>query len=219
MEPRLPAASGGWSLASAAAPLRALAPRSKRRVLGFAMLPLLLALAVAQAPVNPEFLFSDLAGFTGLPPYFGVFSHLGVLAWWGTGVACLLCAWAIPAGRERMMMLLAAGLAALLALDDLFMLHERVLPYFGIAEELMLAGYACLGVAYLVAFRDIHLRLEWPLLLAALALLGTSVAVDVALAYSPATLILEEATKFAGIIAWTAYHGLAVRDRLRCAAR
>lgn len=215
MQAPIPHGGEGWAPPALLLALRRLPRRNPWTVVAFGLLPLLVAFLASLAPMSPEMLFRDPAVTAALPPYLGVFSHLGVLAWWAAATACLLSALVLPAGRERAMMAAAGAFAALLALDDLFMLHESLMPRLGVPEKLVLGSYAVLAITFLVGFRDIHRRMDWPLLLASLALLGLSVFVDVAFAYSVTSLVIEDGTKFAGIIAWSAYHLLAARHALR----
>jgi hypothetical protein len=209
--PGLGALSQHWRLAG----FRSWPPRSTGFLVAFALAPLVLAFLSTLAPVHPEFLFSDPAGMTGLPPYAGLFSFAGILAWWSAATACVLVASVAPRSRHSAMLACAGMLSAMLALDDLFMIHERVAPWFGVPENLVMGGYAVAGAAYLYGFRDLHRRLDWPLLLAALGLLGFSVGFDVVSGYSVPGLVIEEGTKFAGVVAWSAYHLLAARICLR----
>jgi hypothetical protein len=181
----------------------------------FGLLPLVFAFAMVLTPMRVELLFNDPSNSASLPPYVGAFSHLGVIAWWGAGTGCLLAAAVLRDGPARWMMAMAGGLSLVLALDDLFQFHEKIGPHHGVPELVTLAAYAAAAIAYLLGFARLHLQLDWPLLLASLVLLGASVAVDVLFAYSIPSLVIEEGTKFAGIVAWSAYHLLAARHWLR----
>ncbi|MCW8087558.1 hypothetical protein OF850_18185 [Roseococcus sp. MDT2-1-1] len=164
--------------------------------------------------LDAELLFRDPAASTGGPPYLGFFSNLGVLAWSVAATSSLLAALVLPPSRAQSALAAGGLLAAVLAFDDVFLLHESVLPFFGVPEKLILAGYATAAIAYLWTYRDFHRRMDWPLLLAALGLLGSSVMLDV-VAEEMDWLVLEDGTKFAGISAWCAYHLLAARFWLR----
>ncbi|MCW8084532.1 hypothetical protein OF850_02740 [Roseococcus sp. MDT2-1-1] len=182
--------------------------------MAFALAPLALALLVGPLRFDAELLFRDPAASTGSPPYLGFFSNLGILAWCVAGTSSLLAALTLPPSRARAALGAGGLLAAALTLDDMFLLHESVLPFFGVPENLVLACYAASAITYLWVFRDVHRLMDWPLLLASLTLLGSSVVLDV-LAGDMEWLILEDGTKFAGICAWCAYHLLAARYWLR----
>jgi hypothetical protein len=189
------------------------------------MLPLILcaglplAAAFAVGLVEPDLvatLFRDPAASTNSPPYLGFFSHLGVLGWWAGAVSSLLAATVLPRSPARPVLLCAGALTGLLMLDDLFMLHEEVLPHLGLSERLVHAFYCIALAAYLLGCKSFHRSMDWPLLLASFALLGTSAIVDFAADFGRFTLLIEDATKFAGIAAWSGYHVLAAR---RCLQR
>jgi hypothetical protein len=171
--------------------------------------------------LEPDLTPRDPAVAAGAPWHLGLFSTLGVLAWWTAAVAALTAAlalygrfdgaWCMPAA--------AGALAALLGLDDALMLHEVVLPtLFGIPEEATFAAYGLLALGYLWAFRHLHLGLRVDLMAAALCLFGASILLDiVAPGLGRWQLLLEDGLKFAGICAWAAYHGDAACRLLRAA--
>lgn len=149
--------------------------------------------------------------------YYGLVSNLGIMLWTTAAATCLFAALLlVNIGRRgaEPVFLAAAGLfTGWLALDDFFMIHEDVLPLFGVPQPLTYAGYAGAAALYLLlSWRQI-LRFR-PLLMAmAMALLGASVAIDV-LVHSESTLhvFMEDGAKFLGILAWTAFHVTAALD-------
>jgi hypothetical protein len=180
-------------------------------------LPLAAAFAVGLAELDlVAMLFRDPAASTNSPPYLGFFSQLAVLGWWAGAVSSLLAATVLPRSRARFVLLSAGALTGLLTLDDLFMLHEEVLPHLGLPERFVYAFYCIALAAYLLGCKSFHRSMDWPLLLASFALLGTSVAVDLVADFGRYTLLIEDGTKFAGITAWSGYHALAAR---RCLLR
>lgn len=173
----------------------------------------LLAVALATlAGADPRWTLRDPAAAGGLPPYAGFFSHLGVLAWWGAAVACGLAALVARLGPGLPSPLADAaaaggGLSAVLALDDLLLVHEALLPlYAGLDERWALAAYGTAALAYLWRFRAVHLGRETGLLAASLALLAASLVIDLVELDGPKALLLEDGAKFAGICAWGLYH-------------
>lgn len=139
-----------------------------------------------------------------LSPLTGLVSSLGVLAWAAAATASALGA-AVLRGRPAAGPLArAAVLSALLCLDDLFLVHEQVGDQAGrAAESTVLAGLGVLAAAHLWSGRD-HLRSRplLPLLAVAVAALGGSVLLDVALD----SLTLEDTCKAVGVLAWAAFH-------------
>lgn len=108
--------------------------------------------------------------------------------------------------------LLAGGIVTLiLALDDLFMLHEVVFPdNLGVPEEIVYGTYAALILWLVVAFRKIILRTSFLLLILALAGFGLSVGSDAIAPYVaiPGMYLLEDGGKLFGIVSWSAYFTL-----------
>jgi hypothetical protein len=187
------------------------------------LLPLLVIGAVAWQPWVPAaaLLRDPLAvantSATCCSPYFGAVSHLGVLLWTGTAAVCLVAgASFLAAGRAAAAWLpLAAGLlTAVLAVDDLFMVHERVLPFFGMPERLTLLLYVVAAAAYLVAFHRQIFAARFVVMAIALAAFGVSFVGDLLLALPEAAEeVIEDGAKFIGICAWSAFHLEVVVDR------
>lgn len=155
----------------------------------------------------------DPATVAGEPFYIGFVSNVGVLLWAATGCIFLFTHSVLRGCGEAQhgSFLLASGLfVAWLGLDDLFLLHEVVLPdYLGVPQMIVGAAYGAVAFAYLAVYRRHITAGPSALLIAALALLATSLAVD-----QGADLLdldftglrtLEDAPKLAGIGAWLAY--------------
>ena len=94
-----------------------------------------------------------------------------------------------------------------LALDDAFLLHETVLPAFGVPQNTVLAAYASLAVIYLVTnLRPLLKGDVWLLIIGGLALVA-SLAVDTLFhSLDPRLVLLEDSAKFFGLFCWTAFH-------------
>src|SRR5690606_28265333 len=76
--------------------------------------------------MNVKDLFVDPSAKAGFGPHVGLFSHLGVLTLW-TGATALLGASVLGSRDERPAFQLSLGiLLSVLAIDDLFMLHEEL---------------------------------------------------------------------------------------------
>jgi hypothetical protein len=158
-------------------------------------------------------LMGDPAGVTGRPFYLGFVSNVGVVLWASTA-SIFLFAFGLHrrhGEEEWRRFLLSSGLiVALLGLDDLFMLHDGVFrDYLSIPQPLVMAGYVLLLLLYLTRFASLLLRTAYPILIAALGLLGISLALDqihdllgTALA---GRLLWEDGSKLLGIGAWLSY--------------
>lgn len=157
----------------------------------------------------------------------GILSNLGVLALGASagaaasGAAILL---ASGHGRHRYaaFMLLGAAIGGLLALDDLFMIHESERFAAVGGERTVLAVHALAMAAYLALFRhEILAETHGGLLMLALGLFGTSVAIDATGVDAPAESLYwlaEDGAKFLGIAAWTVFQIAATTDAARLAA-
>lgn len=151
---------------------------------------------------------SDVTSMAGVPAYTGFVSQLGILFWAAAAALCLFCA-AIARGRaggEQARFFLASGLLTLvLALDDLFLLHESAFPHLGVPEKLVFASYGAFALYYLLRFRRIILATEFLMLATAFAFFGLSVALDVLNPPGINPYLLEDGTKLVGVLAWLAY--------------
>lgn len=180
--------------------------------------------------VNVLVLIVDPAAEVGLAPYVGVFTYIGVLALWSGATVSLLASWLTrrsPDQSSEWRMLTTFGLLlALLAIDDLFLIHEEI--GLALAEGLgrpedrslleapVFAVYAVLIIAWLIVYRETIFRTAYTLLLLGVAALGVSVAIDVgefvipdlasATPWMNTTLsVTEELAKLGGIILVTGY--------------
>jgi hypothetical protein len=153
---------------------------------------------------------------------FGFASSIGVLYWAAAAACCGLAAAALWRGttpRAKVRMLTTAALfTGFLCLDDLFMLHESVLPRLGVPEIVTFGSYALIAGAYL-AINWRLIRTEEPLLfLLSLGCLALSVLVDRHGHDGKLwLLILEEGSKLMGVAGWSTYHIRRAYGALRAA--
>ncbi len=146
--------------------------------------------------------------------YHGAISNLGVLLWAAATAVCLFTAAVLyTRGRptaEAAFMASAGLLTGLFTVDDLFLVHDNVLPAFGVSQPVTYAAYGLCGAAYLLlSWRQI-LKCRYGLLAAAIVLLAISVVVD-SLFHSdaPVRILIEDGAKFGGIFAWASFHATA----------
>jgi hypothetical protein len=177
--------------------------------LGLLGVPLLAAVGTG-VPVG-VFLRDPVATLGG-HPLTGLQSHVGVLIWWGAASICLFSVAVLRRPGERRLRAFAASygvLSAVLALDDLFLLHEDLAPrYLGIHELAVVAAYGVAAVALTVAFRDVILRSEYRLLAAAVGFFAVSILTDQVIAkywQSGWRIVVEDGLKLVGVVSWTAY--------------
>ncbi len=149
--------------------------------------------------------------------YTGLLSNVGVLLWSGAATACLFSGAVLGRGTGdaalRRFLLCSGLLTCMLLADDLFLLHEELLPgWTGVPEKAVLAGYGALTLFWLVRFRGVALRTEPALLALALGCFAVSVLAD---ARDRENLLLEDGAKLLGIATWLVYFARAGASALR----
>ena len=157
-----------------------------------------------------DHMLGDPAAALQAPFYLGFVSNVGILLWAAAAGVFLFAArvLALAGGdaRWRRFLFASGAFGALLALDDLFMLHERVLPdVLGIPQPAVAAAYAVDGLAYLAWFSPLIAASAWPVLLAAFGLLAASLGMDQLPVELYARALWEDAAKLLGIGAWLSY--------------
>lgn len=168
--------------------------------------------------VDPLLLIVDTADVANDIAYAGLFSNAGIFLWIAAGAVCLYASWDhanFPS--ERRAMLLAGGLLTwLLAIDDLFRVHDLLLP-----QSLCYTVYASAALFLLVRFQSTIRRLDAPLFLFAGVCLAGSIGVDLLQNHLPlsyaASQVVEEGLKFLGVVAWSLFWLSAVNRRPGCA--
>lgn len=182
--------------------------------------PLALMLGVAFQPwVAPGDLLRDPLAVAEMTDncckvYFGAVSNLGIVLWMAGAAICLFAAAVIvTADRTDVMarFLLAGGLlTGFLGFDDLFLVHENVLPAFGVPELVTYGAYGLLGLSYLVFFWRQIFANRFVMFGIAGTLLAISVTIDWVI-HTDASwrILLEDGAKIMGITAWVSFHAIA----------
>ena len=163
--------------------------------------------------VNPSALLRDPVAEFGIPLFAGFFSYVG------EGLLCATAAITLFVGilvrQSRHLFFFVGSFTALLAIDDLFLLHERVVPYFGVPELAFIALHGVLAlVTFILLFRHVGLYESAGMALAlgplAISIL-TDVFVDSEIIVLPVVdvtirrIVVEDLSKFVGWAAWFAY--------------
>lgn len=145
--------------------------------------------------------------------YRGALSNIGILLWWTSTCICAFAAFLFgtfkkPTWIGKAFLSYLAVFTELLALDDLFMLHEEVFPVrLGVSELVLYAVYSVLA-AGLVSFLPLLLELDFALLGLALGFFALSVASDKGVLRllfdlrGPTGLLFEDLAKMLGIVCW-----------------
>ena len=142
----------------------------------------------------------------GGPSYIGFISNIGILFWAFTAAICLFSS-VIHKQRNNQatsQFLLYSGLLTLwLLLDDMFMLHDSLLPnHLMIPEKLVYLGYVTIVLVYLVKFRTEILNHEYATLFIAFSFFALSVLADLLLEQQGFEFLLEDGLKLFGIVTW-----------------
>ena len=144
-----------------------------------------------------------------LSVYAGFLSQAGIFFWSASATLCLFSARVLSGNTEhqnlRLFLLVSGLLTLLLGLDDTFLLHEKVLPHFGIPQNLVLGSYAGFVLLYLFRFYPLILETEYVLLVIALSFFAVSVILDVLEPPGISLFFFEDGAKLTGIVSWLAY--------------
>ncbi len=154
-------------------------------------------------------LLRDANAVSHRPPYVGMVSNLGILAWCATACICLFTAFlSHPKGINVESFLLYSGiLSAILMFDDLFQFHDEAFPeYLNLSEELVLLSYGLFALIIFYRHKDIILSTNYLILLTCLALFFISIVVDQFFKEIPAEKLIEDGAKFTGILTWLGYY-------------
>ena len=162
------------------------------------------------------FLVEPTQLFPVLPWYTGLVSAVGGMLWWAAGALWLLCAWVLRRwGSDRSVaaLVLASVFSVWLGIDEMFVLHEVVLPSkLHVSELSIYAAYGALTVLYLLKFREFVASTRWRLLVLALVFFLSSTALDQVAPESP--VLLEEGVKLLGIVTWVLFFAATAGDVL-----
>ena len=156
-----------------------------------------------------------LSQFEGASPFLGSLSNLGVLLWCAGAAISLFTAVLLaraPVQREASRFFRAFGLlTAWLAADDLFLLHERLIPVWtGLPQNLVYGIYVAGVALLLIVFGRQVLRSDFLLLLLALGFFVVSVLADMWLDRNFFWHhLIEDGSKLLGIVGWLGYVGRA----------
>lgn len=162
----------------------------------------------------------DPAAVMNGPFYAGALSNVGILMWCAAAAICFFGASLLQGKFERKaesrFLLTSALFTCLLLVDDLFMLHDLVLPeYLQVRERYVILTYGLLMLGYLVGFRRLILRTEWLVLCLAGCFFAGSIVVDkLPEDLLPMHHVFEDGFKFLGIVTWMLYLGRTTRSLL-----
>lgn len=184
----------------------------------------LLAIVLLQTEIDPQLIFLDALDAAERVTdcchvSYGLVSNTGIILWFGTGAVCIVAGLAVlvSTGQDRFTRFaLSTGvLSGWLGLDDMFMVHERVMPKLGVPQEAVMLVYMMIALIYAALnWRFIFSETWWILALSGVAL-GLSMSVDQFIDGGTAIVVyVEDGAKLFGIVCWSAFHVLAVMHQL-----
>jgi len=153
----------------------------------------------------------------GIHPMAGAMSNLGVVI----GAACagflgltsLVLLKSCADRKVASFLFYSAVLTAVIVIDDMFLLHESLLPvYVGLDEEYSYLLYVLLFLCGGLIFRKQLTETDYPLLLAVFVFWGVSIAAD-SLPHdlrkyidNDYRILIEDGAKWTGIVIWCGYY-------------
>lgn len=154
----------------------------------------------------------DFATVVDAPVYTAFLSQLGIFFWAGAAAICIISGSLLSGSQDlksyRSFFYASAGISLMLGLDDIFLLHEAVLPdLLGIPEKVVFFGYALAMVLYGVRYLKFLLTTDYVLFALGIGFFGLSIFFDLLdYYYNDFSLLLEDGLKFTGLIFWTIYY-------------
>ena len=139
-------------------------------------------------------------------PFTGVISNIGILFWCSTFAVCLFSSAILYKKKTKevaVFLLYSSLLTLLLLLDDLFMLHEKIIPRtLHVSQKSVYLGYLILTAIYFIKFFRLILRNEYTILFIACGFFALSVICDVFLPQKGMEYLVEDGFKLFGIVSW-----------------
>jgi hypothetical protein len=160
----------------------------------------------------------DPSATTESNPLTGVLSDVGVLVWWTGAVVAFFAALVLRRRDDNAVfaryLMASAALTTYLTIDDLFLIHDELIPATPLPQPIFLGLLVAGAVWFLVTFKSEILTTDWRLILIAGFLFGGSLAFDLVsdVGYyldswdtSAGAIFVEDALKLLGGLAWTTY--------------
>ncbi len=170
---------------------------------------------------NPVWkLAKDAADVIGYPPYFGMLSSWSSMLWMATATICIFTAmitWKNSSDRAIWRFLFFSGLLNLLiAVDDLYLLHDRILPrLLGAPEAVFYLLYLLLMIGYLIVFIRQIARSDYILFWTAFFFLAFSRGFYNLIPFLREYYTANDILKYFGIVFWLAFFARTAAKHLR----
>ncbi len=179
-------------------------------------------LAAALQPwIDPRWLFMDpqtvgeLRQAECCHAYDGAISNLGLILWAAAATAALFAVMARLKLKQNFgFAAYSCFVSGMLLLDDTFLFHEVVLPELGAPQTVAMAILGGIALVYLLAWRRLLMESKYSLLLhIGLTFFVVSIGIDqVFSSISSTMIVLEDGSKFMGIVCWFLFHLKFFRD-------
>jgi hypothetical protein len=149
--------------------------------------------------------------------FLGFFANVGNALWWAAAGVATIAGLALLANEVGRFLVAVAGLTAVLAIDDMFGVHDVWGHQAGIPEWPFFAAYGLLGALVFWRFRRETVRTWLTPLLLAVALYAGSTLIDWLSGHSEtdARYLGEDGVKLLAIVCWVAWVGNTALAALR----
>lgn len=170
---------------------------------------------------NPVWkLAKDAADVIGHPVYYGLLASWSSLLWMATAAICLFSAaitWKDLSKHSMQRFLLFSGLLSFtLAVDDLYLLHDRILPKaLSTSESVFYLGYFFLMTGYLIIFIRQITQSDYILFWVAFFFLAFSRGFYKAIPFLREFMTANDMLKYFGIVFWLAFFARTAAKYLR----
>lgn len=170
---------------------------------------------------NPVWkLAKDAAEVIGYPAYFGLLASWSSMLWMATAAICLFTVaviWRVSPDRAARRFLLFSGLLSLaLAVDDLYLLHDRILPkLIGTSENVFYMLYLFLMIGYLIVFFRQIIRFDYILFWTAFFFLAFSRGFYNLVPSLREYYTANDMLKYFGIVFWLAFFARTAAKQFR----
>ncbi|CAN5542053.1 hypothetical protein BH11BAC2_BH11BAC2_26710 [soil metagenome] len=175
------------------------------------LLLLLMAIfACTEKGIPLDYLTKDPTAIMNAPFYLGFFSNFGIVIWSCSAMICFLVAYRIKNNEyleEEFYFILFSGLITLLmTLDDLYLLHETVFPfYLHIPENAVLLTYFNIYLLFFLRYKNRLLNSDFIALGLAFFFLGMSTLIKLFPMPIPQDTFMKDAFKLFGSVSWLIY--------------
>lgn len=155
-------------------------------------------------------LANDPSEVMEFPPYIGMLSNWGVVLWVTAAAICLFSAVILKQQKASnatyRFIAASGGLSLVLGIDDLFVLHDHLLPQLlGSPERYFYFLYFFVFLVYLIYFLREIVKYEYLLFGAALVFFVLSRRIFVSLPFFDQFMTAGDMLKYFGIVFWLAF--------------